>query len=864
MFNYIAKYAVGGIIDTTSMRNDLKLDKDFFKDGNYTHSGKNRLAAIQQIEDNQDKGLLYRVDKASNTFSITDQSGKIQEATTGRGKSTEEGDFLYGVFSRDKAAKKAVSSVVYDAIQGKYFGDKLIPKKGTEAVTSAVTSAATVETTPVIVPAEAAPKQEVATPVDKKTEVKDNNTTAQSTTQATTSIVTPTTAAYIFRLQPKNDTQLNKVTEVNPSVNYDVSKSLFNNNSAEVIKYKLKNELSILNKKVIGIHNTWGSKEDKLLPVETKISVIKTKLSEMDEEDITRKGILKPSNSLNEVRRKKEYLDKNIKYLDYNKKKSILDNLKKEEKKLDKERNTKIDYLKHKLEGELSYTINDKGHLVYTDKDKKIVKGLEQLEFFRNNKNLEFKIKAQNNISDNTILNISNLTQYKDGGKLVSKFQYGNEFTYMDRPHISDPNYLAKILGTFKEKTIVEKPHISDPDYFNKSVKFVQDQKPGMLAYGIDNKDNKDNNLVASPVETMSAKGDQRHWWQRKPLTEEAISDEDKAKALAKKENRFHLLSKTGVNTPLGNIGYGPILKYMMALNNYKNPVDVVATPLEDYVSRGSRNVLAARDLDSSTINNYENSIASTSSGYNGSDPVMAMMADKMLGESKRDARNKIIGLRSDYRRGEEGRVAQELEEKRLQESNNLVERTAVDNRNKMTAYNTDVARARAKAENKSELYKNTDTFISTVFSDLDNQNAIKGDMRAAQLAQKNARDYAILQNKTDQAYLNAKNHSFYGNKESFLRDHVNKNFSTIDEATYVSDAVKSGKTAEQGKADYAKKVTDAGYAAYDLETARLKEEYKAAEAKQTKFGADTDADLIPSATRIQRGERLFSKKPKK
>ena len=64
----------GELIDTQAMKEDVKKDPSFYKNGIYTNAGRKRLASIQTIEDDQKAGLLYK--KEGDTFSITPEGNE--------------------------------------------------------------------------------------------------------------------------------------------------------------------------------------------------------------------------------------------------------------------------------------------------------------------------------------------------------------------------------------------------------------------------------------------------------------------------------------------------------------------------------------------------------------------------------------------------------------------------------------------------------------------------------------------------------------------------------------------------------------------------------------------------------------------
>ncbi len=133
---HIQKFQNGGSIDTAAMTADLKKDVRFFRDKHFTKSGKKRLAAIQEIQTNQDNGLSYDINDNGETFSIKDAEGKKVDNTTGRGLDVGESRLT---LTRHKKNKKEVSKTLYNAVKGDYFKkdevieDKPITEDGEDA-----------------------------------------------------------------------------------------------------------------------------------------------------------------------------------------------------------------------------------------------------------------------------------------------------------------------------------------------------------------------------------------------------------------------------------------------------------------------------------------------------------------------------------------------------------------------------------------------------------------------------------------------------------------------------------------------------------------------------------------------------------
>ena len=115
MFNLIVKFDNGGVIDVDSLRTDVKNDPRYFdkKKGVFTKSGKERLAAIEEINSVQEKGLKYSINDKEATFKIVDKSGNTVNPNEGRG--VEIGKSIspfYGLINKEKRSKKEVSSIL--------------------------------------------------------------------------------------------------------------------------------------------------------------------------------------------------------------------------------------------------------------------------------------------------------------------------------------------------------------------------------------------------------------------------------------------------------------------------------------------------------------------------------------------------------------------------------------------------------------------------------------------------------------------------------------------------------------------------------------------------------------------------------
>ena len=110
---FITKYQTGGLINVDAMRNDMRRDEQYYKNGVYTTAGRRNLAAIAEIEANQSDGKTYVVDDESKSFKIIDQQGNEIHDGTGRGVGTKEfvGP-IYGTLGNKRISKRNVSELM--------------------------------------------------------------------------------------------------------------------------------------------------------------------------------------------------------------------------------------------------------------------------------------------------------------------------------------------------------------------------------------------------------------------------------------------------------------------------------------------------------------------------------------------------------------------------------------------------------------------------------------------------------------------------------------------------------------------------------------------------------------------------------
>jgi len=222
------------------------------------------------------------------------------------------------------------------------------------------------------------------------------------------------------------------------------------------------------------------------------------------------------------------------------------------------------------------------------------------------------------------------------------------------------------------------------------------------------------------------------------------------------------LFSRTGINTPVGEVQYNDIAQLALALRAKNKKIADVPVRLDKFASQGSRNVLAARDIDAGMLNEANKAISAMGTRYQGSDPVMSLVSSKINNKNMATERGKLIANRAQYRRSEEDRVANEMETKRQQEVANLQNETAVRNLNNQRLGQADLARAQAEQQRDAQFYQTLGTLFNkmearAVTSAADRRNALAQQSAAKYQADKEAKKDVYLQEKMDYDYLRYK-----------------------------------------------------------------------------------------------------------
>lgn len=733
MPDYIKKYQAGGLIDTEKLRQSLEDDDRFYNKGNFTSAGKKRLAAIQEIDKNQRAGITYQVDYESDTFKTVDSEGNHVSVTEGAGKNVDSNSPFYGALSKEKRTRTEISKLIGDAMDNKLFvKPKLEPKYSPSSVEIVPSNEIVGDNEPEIT----AEKEEKLVPsVTKKEPTKEYK--GPDFTQ-------------LFRSNFKTEEQTRKELSGDGEAGTGSGEKLEeksaedNNVLTNLISDRNKNYIKGIENE-IGLHFQAGLYEQ-LNGSDINISTIKQANDKVKEADEILKKVekdgpittdngdildlnraLKIANSARENLHniQVDVLGQKIKDITY-----FIEKKKEESKGWLYDGSTMADE-KAAVESTLSKmqkdwqdklkAIKDPATTLSFDELKTMFKDLDGIspvshDFGKGYKPTPYDIKESKSkymvvpsyYTDQTpVYNIEgestssgaglgNLNPlvwladsiFKDGGKLidnnmVEKFQNGNlidgPITGGDDMFLS--NFFSLINGKLannqyniarnsNDKSLVEKV-----DY-NRYTNFVEPK------LGID-KTVKSNEGLLEEYQVLHNKP--------KPKTS--------------------LLGQTGVNTPIGQVQYNDIVQFILAAIAKNQKIDEIKPFFEKSIDTGSRNVLAARDIDNATLANRPG----LRSQYAGSDPVMQMVSQNMTESGKAQMRDQLLSERGQYRRGEEDRVANEMEQKRLQQVANSTESNAVANRNAERAMQYDTLKAQSEQQRKSEHFAN----LSTIMSDM-------------------------------------------------------------------------------------------------------------------------------------------------
>jgi len=709
MFNLIVKFDNGGVIDVDSLRTDVKNDPRYFdkKKGVFTKSGKERLAAIEEINSVQEKGLKYSINDKEATFKIVDKSGNTVNPNEGRG--VEIGKSIspfYGLINKEKRSKKEVSSILSNV---KFKSEPDITEKIKERVSASENKTSSVsEQKPNVA---VIGTQSVSSTPNKGNELTEKKEEVKSTTSKTSS-----TNVASFKnavdARAKFNAQTNKNVSDSGSILSELDKFIPETEIDKKDHTDLKNKLTNVN-----IYST-----DRLSPEEyNELSSAAYKLKSMKE--VLKNGA-KPFPDFNQMRKdlmierdsivnskedplikskKLEKVDQDLKSI-----RNAVPSIQDIEEVRNNYRNTLKDILpkyKAMMSRVFGDAITNQKQVMSeleTDKYSKPIKAAYQPQFQNSINSLEKLRDEYENMSEEDIIDKliggfgRKITTHKIGGR-IPIFQIGGitgqenkgelHISYNNDNNSSDYESMSR-NG--------ENPFLQDLE-----VILSQGAKEGQPIYGPDNLPIG----LRKPLEQKNSgtgqilKGKKSFFKQDQgtdPTKKSGITISDIKRGLGK------TFSTNQINTPLGNIQYNDILQFILLNKAHKKPVATVQPLQTIYREHGSRNVQAARDIDASSIQAAKNAIASLNSDYKGSDPVLSILSKSAVQGKKLDMTNDLISRRADYRRGEEDRVNAEMEEKRLQGADDLQNITKNVNFNKEQQYNANIATAKALADKES------------------------------------------------------------------------------------------------------------------------------------------------------------------
>jgi hypothetical protein len=669
------KFDENGIINVEAMRNDVKNDPRFFdkKNGNFTRSGKERLAAIEEISTVQNKGLKYKIND-NNTFDIVDKSGKITETVEGKGIETgRKITPFYGTLNKEKRSKKEISKLM-----GEVSGNS--NKKETT----------TKETT---IPVEAP---------EKKSKKKVNNsllTDAKSIIQSVkdqlvsekdkqTTTVEPVAdkrkATLTSKIAGELPTEESKPTEKNSPQAVDNKKSKLD----DIIAGALMDNISSKNPVV--------QRESEVL--KSKVDYINSLTNNNflnQEEQKEKMGSLDVAPDSRERQAALQFLTQGDMAsapvnIQENKLAEAVKDYKKLKESLFNEKIKDLDAAMKAIESHVSFHPKQK-----KENKAKLINAKLTLEKLKK----DFYTKSDDDHKLDLMSQFgSRVSVHKNGGR-VEKFRTGNK--YRNKKRDDETSYYNE-EGLSQED--IDKQKEYEADFLDQQEqlrleKLGAEQDEQMLRYTANANKN------ASVATNNPAKAVKSYKITNPDKTKDdgLTTQNNNKKDPNKKSNVLDFLNgykPSGVGIALG----GTLAKWAIARQALKDPVTIVKPLQSVYTEHGSRNVQAARDIDASSIQAAKNAITGIHTRYKGSDPILSVLLKKADQKEKMDQTSAWVDKRATYRRGEEDRVNLEMEEKRLQGAEDLQNITKNSNLNKEYQYKADIANAEALAKRKSDI----------------------------------------------------------------------------------------------------------------------------------------------------------------
>jgi len=673
MFNLIVKFDNGGVIDVESLRNDVKVDPRFYdkSKGVFTKSGKERLAAIEEIHSVQEQGLRYNVDDTKSTFKITDKNGVTVNPTEGRG--VEVGKSIspfYGLINKEKRSKKEVSSILSNV---KFKKDET--KISDELAKREASKKEVAKVTPVKSASEEVinEEKEVARP-EKSTASKAAETTSTSSTPAA-SIKTDIQKREEFKSSINNNVSdpnsiLAELDKFNPESaidkqHHDMLKGMVSN-------YKIQNNNNLapedFNEMTSGAESLRKMKEALKTgkPALKNVEALKKDIA--NQADIISKSTMSAEEKNAKIAALNVKLNKTLQVMDKN---QNLESTNRQYKQLSKPLIDKYKAMMRSSFGDAITKQKEEEAKLQTEYYSPAIKTTYAPQFQNSINKLEKMRDQYENMSEEEIID-SIINSF---GRKITTFQTGGSINYKDtefesmsqngeNPFLKD---LSVIISKGSKQGYPLENVRQTVNY--KDTEYVTEENPNNVVNtqtGF-----KGTDQIINPTKSKFYK------------QEGAGNDKKGIDGKALKERLGNTFSSNQINTPVGNVQYNDILQFILLYKAHKKPVATVKPLSTIYREHGSRNVQAARDIDASSIQAAKNVISSLNSEYKGSDPIMAILAKNAVQGKKVELTKDPITQRADYRRSEEDLVNREMEERRLQGVDDLQKITANENFNR-------------------------------------------------------------------------------------------------------------------------------------------------------------------------------------
>ena len=794
------------------MRNDAKGNNKFFKKGEWTNKGRKRLSAISQIESNQDQGLTYDIDDESKTFVITDNKGDIVSEGYGHGMLENEGvnNPIYGMIGRKKIAKKEISKTI--AGGSKYI--KLKPRVEPEVELEGDNDVPT--------------QSDVKGTYNPKTVYIDEKTDAELLKE-----FAPNFGVDHRGIAPKDGVPIGiargngrgavpgegGVTD--DGVTDDGIEALFDTELPEDWTDWAATVDANIAKLYTGSTEGFTTLDGEYVATNYYLAEVeRRKRGDTEDNAVVNASLIGGTDSeivagLKRFEQTTEaYLSAQAEYTS----RALLDYLNSEIDRIGTFKNafsseTERQAVLKKLEDDKNEVINN-----YTKfRDTKTPEAFEAFyngsvpvmntpgsnpddfvpQYYWDNENklvstnraITDKINKsykEDKINEEDWATLSNRDIKRAGAYILhnEKINPAEFDRWLTAAGITD---LHKSKDEFKDLIFRFRTRTAENPYSYKNggkMKIVKLQSGDKL-YDREFEKSKEFLELINREERNKRAGKYRERGEG--------NDDD-----SEKTPRTPLLSKTGINTPFGQVQYNVVAQFMLALRAKNKQLDNVELNLQEFVPSGSRNVLAARDMDSAMLNQANDQISKMSSRYKGSDPVTSMISEQIANEAKNNAKVNLISARAGYRRQEEDRVAGEMEMKRAQESQDALRAGEVDNINRDKKFQAEMNVAQDKARRDSE-FTNTLGTMAASFQSRANMKAQGDKQLKTELA---ARDYktkmGILekQYKSDLAYSG--DLDYYGGTEKqkaeakkSLEESINNinEFEALDRATIEEQA---------------------------------------------------------------------------